>query len=133
MRRLPTPLIALAWLLAAQGGMACASHGRQGVAASPPALDEAALMTRLRDEVKPAPAAALALAEEGDRRFGQSPDAEERGALAIRALVNLQRIGAARSRAYEFLERYPSGPFSANVAAMTGVHVTPRGPGTPGK
>jgi hypothetical protein len=132
MRRASVPIIALTCLLTAQGGVGCASHQPQ---AAPPAqsvaLDEPALMAKLRAEVKPAPASALTLAEEGERRFGNSAAAEERGALAIQALINLQRIGAARSRAYGFLERYPAGPFSANVAAMTGVHVTPRGPASP--
>jgi hypothetical protein len=91
-------------------------------------LDEPALMANLRARVKSEPATALSLADEGDRRFGESPFAEERRALAIRALVNLQRIGAARSRAYGFLGRYPEGPFSGEVAAMTGVHVTPSRP-----
>jgi hypothetical protein len=105
-------------------GLGCAG-GSKSVPAGPAPLDEPALMARLRTSVKPEPAQALALADEGDRRFGESPFAEERRALAIRALINLQRMGAARSRAYGFLERYPDGPFSAEIAAMTGVHVTP--------
>jgi type IV secretory pathway VirD2 relaxase len=71
----------------------------------------------------------MALAEEGERRFADSPRAEERSALAIQALINLDRIGAARSRAYKFLARYPDGAYSAQVAATTGVHPTPVGPG----
>ena len=132
MRRVPFPSFALVALLAVQGGAGCARH-QAAPPAAPAALDEPALMTKLRAEVKPAPAAALALAEEGEQRFGDSQIAEERRALAIQALINLQRIGDARSRAYQFMERYPDGPFSANVAAMTGVHVTPRGPAEPRK
>lgn len=94
-----------------------------------PALDEASLMERLRGELKPNPASALALANEGEQRFADSPFAEERRALAIQALINLDRIGAARSHAYQFLARYPDGPYSAHVAATTGVHPTPAGPG----
>lgn len=92
-------------------------------------LDEPVLMEKLRGDLKPNPASALALADAGEHRFADSPRAEERRALAIQALINLGQIGAARSRAYQFLERYPSGPYSAHVAAMTGVHPTPVGPG----
>jgi hypothetical protein len=94
----------------------------------PAPLDEPSLMAKLRGAVKTAPAAALSLADEGEQRFGDSPGAEERRALAISALVNLQRIGSARSRTYEFLRRYPNGPYAAHVAAMTGVHGAPGGP-----
>jgi len=87
--------------------------------------DEAALMERLRQEAKPSPAAALADADQAEARFGESPFAEERRALAIQALVDLGRIGDARSRAYQFLGRYPNGPFTARVQTLTGVHPTP--------
>ena len=85
-------------------------------------------MEKLRSNLQPNPASALALADEGESRFADSPQAEERRALAIQALINLDRVGAARSRAYEFLAHYPDGPYSAHVAAMTGVHPTPAGP-----
>ena len=85
-------------------------------------------MEKLRGDLQPDPASALGLADEGESRFADSPQAEERRALAIQALINLDRIGAARSRAYEFLAHYPDGPYSAHVAAMTGVHPTPAGP-----
>jgi hypothetical protein len=79
--------------------------------------------------VKTSPDSAIVLADASERRLGESPFAEERRALAIQALIDLGRIGEARSRTYQFLERYPNGPHSAHVAAMTGVHVTPTGPG----
>jgi hypothetical protein len=111
------------------GMLDCAgSANKPDAPAGPVPLDESALMASLRASVKPEPAKAVALADEGERRFAESPLAEERRALAIRALINLQRIGVARSQAYGFLERYPNGPYSAEIAAMTGVHVTPRGP-----
>lgn len=105
---------------------ACASG--QKTPSMPTQPDEAALMAKIRAEVKTAPQAALEETEEAERRFGESPMAEERRALAIDALINLQRIGAARSKAYQFVERYPSGPYTAHVEAMTGVHVVPTGP-----
>lgn len=94
----------------------------------PVEMDEPALMEKLRSELQPHPVAALALADEGENRFANSPCAEERRALAIQALINLDRIGAARSRAYEFLARYPDGSYATHVEAMTGVHPRPAGP-----
>jgi hypothetical protein len=85
-------------------------------------------METIRANIKANPATALALTEEAEGRFGESSFVEERQALAIEALINLQRIGAARSRTYQFLEHYPNGRYSAHVAAMTGVHLTPTGP-----
>jgi len=82
-------------------------------------------MESLRQEPKPSPAAALADADRAEARFGESPFAEERRALAIQALVDLGRVGDARARAYQFLDRYPNGPFTARVQALTGVHPTP--------
>jgi hypothetical protein len=95
------------------------------------AMDESALMERLRQEVKSDPSSAVALADEGEKRFPNSSLREEREAMAIRAFINMQRIGSARGRAIRFLERYPSGPYTNEVAAMTGVHLTPKGPPTP--
>jgi hypothetical protein len=118
------------WLIAILVAAGCASSGKPPAPpVQPGALDEPSLMARLRADVKSAPVSALSLSDEGEQRFGDSAAAEERRALAISALINLERIGSARSRAYEFLRRYPNGPYSANVAAMTGVHLTPEGPG----
>jgi hypothetical protein len=119
---------AVRWLALPLLVSACASTSGQAATMALAQLDEPALMEKLRGDVKPNPASALALADEGEQRFADSPSAEERRALAIRALINLDRIGAARSRAYQFLARYPDGPYSAHVAVMTGVHPTPTGP-----
>jgi hypothetical protein len=111
--------------------MLCACASGKKPAATPTPPDEAALMDKIRAEVKTSPEAALEETEAAERRFGDSPLAEERRALAIDALINLQRIGAARSKASQFVERYPNGPYTAHVSAMTGVHVVPAGPGKP--
>jgi outer membrane protein assembly factor BamD (BamD/ComL family) len=109
--------------------LACGCAGSPKAPATPTPPDEAALMAKIRAEIRTAPQAALEETEEAERRFGESPMAEERRALAIDALINLQRIGAARSKASDFLERYPNGPHTAHVQAMTGVHPAPSGPG----
>jgi hypothetical protein len=113
-------------------GFGCAtSREAPSAPVTPTPLDETSLMAKIRADLQTAPAAALAETGDGEQRFGDSALAEERRALAILALINLQQIGAARSRAYQFLERYPSGPYSAHVQAMTGVHLTPASPVQP--
>ena len=108
------------WLLFALIAAGCASGGKQTpTSIQPAAMDESALMEKIRLGAKSDAASTLALSEDGELRFGDSALAEERRALAIQALIDLNRIGAARSRAYQFLERYPNGPYSTHVAAMT--------------
>jgi hypothetical protein len=93
--------------------------------------DETALMDRIRKDVRSDPQTAVNLADEGEQRFPDSPLREEREALAIDALINMQKMGSARGRADLFLRRYPNGKYAAHVGNMTGVHPTPSGP--PGK
>lgn len=109
-------------LLLLVGASGCATSPKPSP--SPGKADEVKLMERLRQE-RASPSAALADADEAEARYGESPFVEERRALAIRALVDLNRIGEARSRAYKFLESYPNGPFTAQVQALTGVHPAP--------
>ena len=90
--------------------------------------EETALMERLRKSVRSDPTTAVELADEGEKRFPDSPLREEREALAIDALIDLQKMGSARGRAEFFLRRYPNGKYAAHVGNMTGVHVTPSAP-----
>ena len=115
------------WLLFVVAAMSCATTTKP-VQQSAEA-DELSVMEKLRTEAKTSPASGIVLADASERCFGESAFAEERRALAIQALIDLGRIGEARSRTYQFLERYPNGPYSAHVAVMTGVHITPTGPG----
>jgi hypothetical protein len=71
------------------------------------------------------PARALTLAEEGEKRFGESPRAVERRLFEIKALVKLGRIGSARTRAERYLAAYPPGPMTDEVERLTGVHRRP--------
>jgi hypothetical protein len=52
---------------------------------------------------------------------------EEQQARQIDALVALDRIGEAHTAAMLFIQDHPSGPFSAHVMNLMGVH--PRPPG----
>jgi hypothetical protein len=71
------------------------------------------------------PARALALSEEGEKRFGESPRAVERRLYEIKALVKLGRIGSARTKAERYLAAYPPGPMTNEVERLTGVHRRP--------
>jgi len=139
---LRSSLLSSAFLTRVAGiGLAIAGQGAWGCASSPKpapatagkvssdvnARDEVAVMETLRREAKDKASAAVVLsqAQEAEQRFGDTPAAEERRALAIDALIDLGKVGEARSRAYDFLNRYPNGPHSARVAGRTGVHVTP--------
>jgi hypothetical protein len=123
---------AFGWLFSIVAAAGCASGEKTATAQiKPVAADEPALMDKVRIGAQSDPTTAFALTEEGEHRFGDSAFAEERRAAAVQALIDLNRIGAARSRAYQFLERYPNGPYSAHIAAMTGVHLTPKGPAGP--
>jgi len=71
------------------------------------------------------PARALALSEEGEKRFGESPHAVERRLYEIKALVKLGRIGSARTKAERYLVAYPPGRMTDEVERLTGVHRRP--------
>jgi hypothetical protein len=93
--------------------------------ATVPAADEGSEMARLRALVTADPQAAVTLADELERSRPGGPHAEERSWLAIDALVNLGRVGAARGRAEDHLRLYPGGPFAERVETLTGVHPRP--------
>jgi hypothetical protein len=93
-----------------------------------PVPDEAALMRQLRENVRSNPQLAESLAREGRQRFPASVDSDERDALLVDALINQQRIGAARSETYYYFDHHPTGRFAEHLFVMTGVHPTPKGP-----
>jgi len=92
------------------------------------ATDEATLMRQLRDNVRSNSELAESLAREGRQRFFDSAASDERDALLVDALINQQRIGAARSETYYYFDHHPNGRFGEHLFVMTGVHPTPKGP-----
>jgi hypothetical protein len=88
-------------------------------------VNEDELLSALAGAWKREPERAVALAEAGERRFAESPRAVERRLYEIKALVELERIGKARSLAERYLERYPPGPMTDEVERLTGVHRRP--------
>jgi hypothetical protein len=88
-------------------------------------VNESELLSALSATWRSDPLRALALAEDGERRFGESPRAVERRFHEIKALVELGRVGKARSKAERYLELYPPGPMTDEVERLTGVHRRP--------
>ncbi len=86
-------------------------------------------MQQIRAHVKSDPQLAETLAREARQRFADSPDADERDALLVDALINQQRIGAARSETYYYFDHHPGGRFADHLFVMTGVHPSPARPG----
>jgi hypothetical protein len=85
-------------------------------------------MGQLRANVKTDPALAESIAREGRHLFPDSADSDERDALLVDALINQQRIGAARSETYYYLDHHPNGHYTEHLFVMTGVHPTPKPP-----
>ena len=111
--------------------LALAPRGRDAgiVDAGRVVFNEQSLMQQIRAHVKSDPQLAEALAREGRQRFADSPDADERDALLVDALINQQRIGSARSETYYYFDHHPGGRFGEHLFIMTGVHPRPAGPG----
>lgn len=125
-------LLPLTWSLPACGGHKATvqpdSTASKQVVLPAVSPEEAGLMEHIRKTVKSDPQTAVTLADEGEKRYPDSPMREEREALAIDALINMQKMGSARGRADFFLRRYPNGKYAAHVGNMTGVHPSPGGP-----
>ncbi len=103
-----------------------ADGGADAVGVTP--ADEATILRKIRDNVRSNPQLAETLAREARARFGDSAEADERDALLVDALINQQRIGAARSETYYYLDHHPNGRFAEHLFVMTGVHPQPKPP-----
>jgi hypothetical protein len=88
-------------------------------AKSPPALDDAALMTELRSLLSTNPERALALARDENQKLPASPNAPERAWIAVRALDDLRRFHEAQTEVRVMLERYPGSHFTEDAERHT--------------
>jgi TolA-binding protein len=89
---------------------------------SPDLSDDLSLMNQLRSVQDSDPVRARQLAEEGMRRFPNSPDAAEREALGIKAFARQGRISEARAEAERMVNRYPGSKWALEVERHTGAH-----------
>lgn len=93
----------------------------QGSASASP-VGERQLMTRLRSIKDKDPAAAVALAREGNRRFPDSSDAPERASILIRALAALGQTSEARGEAESMVNHYPDSEWVRDMERFSGAH-----------
>jgi hypothetical protein len=84
--------------------------------------DEARLMGRLRSIKDQDPAAAVALAREGNRRFPDSPDAPERTSILVHALAADEKRSEARGEAEQMVNHFPDSPWVREVEVFSGAH-----------
>jgi hypothetical protein len=86
-----------------------------------PLLEERALLDGARAALERGePEAALAATARHERRFPNGILAQEREAIAVRALLALGRAGAARTRADRFRARYPNSVLLPAIASAVG-------------
>jgi hypothetical protein len=104
-------------------------HLDAATAPQPKVATDDQLMRDIRENVRSNPERAGQLAREARLRFPESPNSDERDALLVDALINQQRIGAARSETYYYFDHHPGGKYAEHLFVMTGVHPTPSGPG----
>jgi hypothetical protein len=81
---------------------------------------ETANLGRIRALVPSSPAEALALAEEGHRRFGRGQLQDEREVLAIVALFRLGRRDEGRARTERHLAAHPESVFRDRLRKLAG-------------
>jgi hypothetical protein len=89
---------------------------------------EGDLMAAMRADLVTNPARALQLARDGERRYGDTRYAAERGRVAIESLVRLNQIAEARDAAEPFIRKYRGTDHARYVENLTGVHPRPSGP-----
>src|SRR5450631_1381417 len=86
---------------------------------------EADFMRQIRDNVRTNPELALALAKEARQELGDSAESDERDKLLVDALINLQKIGAARDETGYYYRHHPAGQYRQYLWAMTGARPDP--------
>ena len=86
---------------------------------------EADFMRRIHDNVRANPELAVSLAEQARQEFGDSADSDERDRLLVDALINLQKIGAARDETLYYYRHHPAGQYRQYLWAMTGARPDP--------
>jgi len=102
-----------------QPATAHASSPAPAASTSPRIHEELVHMRTLRQLAATDPTAALAMADEGQRRFAAGVFTQEREVIAIEALQRLGQADTARRRATRFLEDHPESPFADKVRLLS--------------
>jgi hypothetical protein len=80
--------------------------------------EELALLVRIKQKASSDPAVALALVDEGHRRFPRGSFYQERESIAVLALAQLGRATEARARAKLFLDAHPQSPYAERLRGL---------------
>jgi len=86
---------------------------------------EADFLKKIKENVRANPELAVALARQSRQQFGDSTQADERDKLLVDALINLQKIGAARDETLYYYEHHPAGQYRQYLWSMTGARPAP--------
>lgn len=80
--------------------------------------EELALLVRIKQKASSDPAGALALVDQGHRRFPRGSFYQERESIAVLALAQLGRGAEARARAEHFLDAHPQSPYAERLRGL---------------
>ena len=86
---------------------------------------EADFLKKIKDNVRANPELALALARQARQAFGDSAQSDERDKSLVDALINLQKIGAARDETLYYYQHHPAGQYRQYLWSMTGARPEP--------
>jgi hypothetical protein len=85
-------------------------------------MGEAVLMARLREVAKTDSAQAIEIARAGNKQYPDSPDAPERTAILIHALVTQNKLSEGRAEAEYMVNHYPDSSWVRDIEGFTGAH-----------
>lgn len=80
--------------------------------------EELALLVQIKQRAASDPAGAVALVDEGHRRFPRGSFYQERESIAVLALAQIGRSTEARERAQRFLAAHPQSPYAERLRAL---------------
>lgn len=112
------PGISLNDLPSAPAAKPAKSAATQVRANEPPTQEEIALIGRAHDALRANPANALTLCKEHETKFSGGHFAQEREAVAIEALLYLNRKDEAQRRFAEFDRKYPSSSHRVHLESL---------------
>ncbi|HMF39680.1 MAG TPA: hypothetical protein VKQ32_03240 [Polyangia bacterium] len=99
-----------------------ASPPSAAVRAAVARVTEAVLMAQLREVAKTDSAQAIELARAGNKQYPDSPDAPERTAILIHALVTQDKLSEGRAEAEYMVNHYPDSKWVREIEGFTGAH-----------
>jgi hypothetical protein len=85
-------------------------------------MSEAVLMARLREVARTDSAQAIEIARAGNKQYPDSPDAPERTAILIHALVTQNKLSEGRAEAEYMVNHYPDSSWVREIERFTGAH-----------